>query len=76
MILFMPPLLKSLQHQATCLCRMDEVREMVHKRLDFGGGLIMFKPGLCPLILPKRVELANKEVSIRHQNPSSFCENE
>jgi len=55
---------------------MDELRNVMYERWNYGGFLISFEIGLDTLILPERVQLTNKELPARHQSTKGFRKNE
>ena len=55
---------------------MDELRNVMHERRNYGGFLISFEIGLDALILPKRMQFTNEEAPSRDQSTKGFRKNE
>ncbi len=76
MILFMPPLVHARQRESSARSGAGEIREVMHKCLDFRRLLFALEIGFGALVLPERVQLGNEEPSFAAEDAIRFGKDE
>jgi len=65
----MPVFAQPFERQSTARSRIQEIRNVMHKRLDFDNLPAMAKSSLFPFVLFERMKFDDKELAVRLQNP-------